>query len=130
MLTRAKTVLVGSLVLIFLVSWFSDRINPYYLDIIIGIGINIILAVSLNLINGYTGQFSLGHAGFMAVGAYTSAAITMLVGPTILPHGTGPLFDVAPMILFVAALVIGGLAAAVAGALVGAPSLRLKGDYL
>ena len=40
------------------------------------VGINIILAVSLNLINGHTGQFSLGHAGFMAVGAYTAAAIT------------------------------------------------------
>ena len=62
----------------------SESINSYYLDIAITVGVNIILAVSLNLINGYTGQFSLGHAGFMAVGAYTSAAVTMLVGPRLL----------------------------------------------
>jgi branched-chain amino acid transport system permease protein len=122
--------LVAALVAALVAQLFSNRINGYYYDVMIKVGINIILAVSLNLINGYTGQFSLGHAGFMAVGAYTSAAITMLLGPKILPHGTGPLFDAAPMALFVAALVIGGLAAAVAGALVGAPSLRLKGDYL
>ncbi len=54
-------------------SYFSDRIDPYYLDVMTGVGINIILAVSLNLVNGYTGQFSLGHAGFMSVGAYLSA---------------------------------------------------------
>ena len=56
-----------------MLSAFAGKINPYYYDIIIGIGINIILAASLNLVNGYTGQFSLGHAGFMAVGAYASA---------------------------------------------------------
>jgi ABC-type branched-subunit amino acid transport system permease subunit len=63
----------------------SGRINPYYMDVLTKIGINVILAVSLNLINGYTGQFSLGHAGFMAVGAYTAAAVTMFAGPKILP---------------------------------------------
>ena len=50
-------------------SLLQDKIDPYYLDILTGIGINVILAVSLNLVNGYTGQFSLGHAGFMSVGA-------------------------------------------------------------
>jgi len=109
---------------------FSNQINPYYLDVILKIGWNIILAVSLNLINGYTGQFSLGHAGFMSVGAYTSAWITMQVGPKVLPQGTGIWFHAGPILLFLAALIIGGLAAALAGALVGAPSLRLKGDYL
>lgn len=109
---------------------FSSQINPYDYDIIIKIGLNIILAVSLNLINGYTGQFSLGHAGFMSVGAYTSAAVTMDLGPKILPHGAGMWYDASPMILFVLAMIAGGLAAALAGALVGAPSLRLKGDYL
>ena len=63
------------------VSHYSDRIDPYYLDVMTGVGINVILAVSLNLVNGYTGQFSLGHAGFMSVGAYLSAAITLLLGP-------------------------------------------------
>jgi branched-chain amino acid transport system permease protein len=112
-----------------LISWFSGHINPYYLDIITGIGINIILAVSLNLINGYTGQFSLGHAGFMAVGAYTSAAITIFWGPRFLAAlGGSP--GLTTSVLFCLALLAGGLMAAVAGLLVGVPSLRLKGDYL
>src|SRR5258706_5110025 len=84
MLARAKTWLLVSLVACLLVSWASGYINPYYLDVITGIGINIILAVSLNLVNGYTGQFSLGHAGFMAVGAYTAAAVSMFLGPQFL----------------------------------------------
>lgn len=129
MLARAKTWLLVSLAAIFLVSWFSDYINAYYLDVIIGIGINIILAVSLNLINGYTGQFSLGHAGFMAVGAYTAAAVTMFGGPHILAAigGSNPATVAA---LFLCALIAGGLTAAVAGLAVGIPSLRLRGDYL
>src|SRR5687767_3726343 len=84
MLARAKTMLLAALGGCLVISWFSGYINPYYLDIIIGIGINVILAVSLNLINGYTGQFSLGHAGFMAVGAYTAAAVSMFWGPGLL----------------------------------------------
>ena len=67
------------------VSACSGAFNKYYLSVVIDIGINIILAVSLNLINGYTGQFSLGHAGFMAVGAYTAAAITMFGAPKFAP---------------------------------------------
>jgi len=108
----------------------SDRIDPYYLDVLTKIGINVILAVSLNLINGYTGQFSLGHAGFMAVGAYTSAAVTMFAGPKILALAPAGFLNPAISALFLGALLIGGLAAAAAGFLVGAPSLRLKGDYL
>jgi len=72
--------LIGAVLLAFGVSHYSDHIDPYYLDVITGVGINVILAVSLNLVNGYTGQFSLGHAGFMSVGAYLSAAITLLLG--------------------------------------------------
>jgi branched-chain amino acid transport system permease protein len=94
-------------------------LNPYYLQILVYIGINVMLAVSLNLINGITGQFSLGHAGFLAVGAYVSAALTMFVWP-------GPLGAAA----LVAALVAGGLAAAAAGLVLGIPTLRLRGDYL
>jgi branched-chain amino acid transport system permease protein len=129
MLKHAKTMLFASLALIFLVSFFSDQINPYFLDIITGIGINVILAVSLNLINGYTGQFSLGHAGFMAVGAYTSASVTMNWGPKILP-ALGGSNNATIAVLFLFALVAGGLVAAIAGLFVGVPSLRLKGDYL
>lgn len=75
--------------------------------------INIIMAVSLNLINGYTGQFSLGHAGFMAVGAYVGVVCTVNFH---VPFGL--------------ALIFGGLAAGVLGCLIGLPTLRLKGDYL
>jgi len=96
----------------------SAAVNPYYLQIIVYIGINVILAVSLNLINGITGQFSLGHAGFMAIGAYVSAAFTLFVWPSAPPAG-----------LWVA-LALGGLAAAAAGLVIGIPTLRLRGDYL
>ena len=129
MLRHAKTILLVGLVLSALISWFSNHVNPYYLDVIIGIGINVILAVSLNLINGYTGQFSLGHAGFMAVGAYTSAAITMFAGPSIF-SALGGSTAITTGLLFFAALVAGGLVAAATGFAVGMPSLRLKGDYL
>jgi branched-chain amino acid transport system permease protein len=110
------------------VSYYSDHIDPYYLDVLTGVGINVILAVSLNLVNGYTGQFSLGHAGFMSVGAYLSAAITMLAGPRILGDSGGT--PLQQGLLFLAALVAGGTGAALAGLAVGIPSLRLKGDYL
>jgi branched-chain amino acid transport system permease protein len=120
--------LLAALLVAFGISHFSDQIDPYHLDVVIGIGINIILAVSLNLVNGYTGQFSLGHAGFMSVGAYFSAAISLFVAPQFL--GTEGGTALRQGLLFVAALSAGGLCAALAGLLVGVPSLRLKGDYL
>jgi branched-chain amino acid transport system permease protein len=118
---HAKTFLLGAIALCFLVSLVANRINSYWLFIAYDIGINIILAVSLNLINGYTGQFSLGHAGFMAVGAYTAAVITNQFGEL------NTFFSGA---VFLGALLAGGLLAAVAGLLVGIPTLRLRGDYL
>src|SRR5688500_16902182 len=91
----------------FLFSAFvEEQIDPYVLNILMLIGINIILAVSLNLVNGHAGQFSLGHAGFMAVGAYASCGLTLYTDlHKSLP---GP-------VLFTAALVVGGLAAALFG---------------
>jgi len=83
------------------------------------IGIAIILAVSLNLVNGLTGQFSIGHAGFMAVGGYVSAVLLMR-GPTDDPY----------RLFFICSIAGGAGAAALAGWLVGKPSLRLRGDYL
>ncbi len=118
---RAKTFLLGAIALCFLISLFENKINSYWLFISYDIGINIILAVSLNLINGYTGQFSLGHAGFMAVGAYTASVITNQFGEL------NPFFSGA---VFLGALLAGGLLAALAGLLVGIPTLRLRGDYL
>ena len=119
---RSHIFLLAAIAASYGVSLLSGHINSYYLDIAISVGVNVILAVSLNLINGYTGQFSLGHAGFMAVGAYASAAVTMFIGPRLLGHAT-------PM-LFLPALLFGGCVAALAGFAVGVPSLRLRGDYL
>lgn len=95
-------------------------------------GIYVILALSMNLINGFVGLFSLGHAGFMAVGAYTSALLTMSKDMKEMNFFLEP---IAPWLLnthmpFPVALLMGGLMAALAGALIGAPVLRLKDDYL
>ncbi|NLU50461.1 MAG: branched-chain amino acid ABC transporter permease [Syntrophomonadaceae bacterium] len=88
-------------------------IDVYYQINLFMLGINIILAVSLNLINGFTGQLSLGHAGFMSVGAYTAAVMTTKLGYS-----------------FAIGIGAGCLAAALMGLLIGIPTLRLKGDYL
>ncbi|MBI5959693.1 MAG: branched-chain amino acid ABC transporter permease [Chloroflexi bacterium] len=93
--------------------------------------VNIMLATSLNLVNGYMGEFSVGHAGFMAVGAYVSAVITMwsftdssAFGDAHLPTALGSSFG------FIVALMSGGAAAALAALLVAFPSFRTRGDYL
>lgn len=106
-------------------SYLTPFLNEYILGRIIYIGIMISLAVSLNLINGFTGQFSLGHAGFMAVGAYTSAVITTYLST----HGFA-MAGMTGIFGFLIALVVGGIIAAIAGLGVGIPSLRLRGDYL
>jgi branched-chain amino acid transport system permease protein len=92
--------------------------NQYIQLVLLYMCANIIFASSLNLVNGFTGQFSIGHAGFMAVGAYTSAYLSTVVFPS-------PTFP-----MFFGFAVAGGLAAAAAGYIVGLPSLRLRGDYL
>lgn len=91
----------------------SEIIDSYIFLNMVLVGINIILAVSLNLITGFTGQFSLGHAAFMSIGAYVSAVATAKLG---LP--------------FSAAILLAALISAFAGVLIGIPTLRLKGDYL
>ena len=112
--------------------YLPARMNPYLLQILILIGINIMLAVSLNLINGFTGQFSIGHAGFMAIGGYTSAFFTYYYGRGLVQSlGTFLFFPwLGKSIVFVFALLLGGALSALAGLVVGIPSLRLKGDYL
>lgn len=94
-------------------AFLEEYVSSYLVGILIYIAINSILAISLNLISGYTGQFALGHAGFMAVGAYASAILEMKVG-----------------VPFPIAFLSGGLLAAALGFLVGFPTLRLKADYL
>jgi len=127
-----KLTLFAGLLLCFALSFVATPhfVNAYYLDVLFGIGINIILAVSLNLINGYAGQFSLGHGGFVAVGAYTAASITTFAGPSFLAAFGSAQETAGVPALFLVALVAGGLLAALAGFAVGVPSLRLKGDYL
>src|SRR3989442_13602160 len=120
------------LLLVVLQSTLRGLIGAYNYQIVILVGINITLAVSLNLINGVTGQFSIGHAGFMAIGAYVAAYITYYFGPGLLTaeRTGGPPPGLAGEATLLAALIAGGLAAAGAGTIVGLPSLRLKGDYL
>ena len=104
----------------------------YYHRILVIMGINIMLAVSLNIINGHAGQFSLGHAGFMAVGAYSAAFLTVYYfGPYVdkFPEGSTQHWLLQNGLLVLAVL-LGGLASAIAGYVVGLPSLRLRGDYL
>src|SRR5215467_11445313 len=122
---------IGTLALLgILQATVRDAIGPYYYQILILVGINIILAVSLNLINGFTGQFSIGHAGFFAVGAYTSAYVVSQVAPWV--HGNltfMPLVGQNGLLLLIG-LICGAILAGIAGLAVGIPSLRLRGDYL
>ena len=118
----AKRSLLGAILIAVVVSLLSAQFNRYYRDVAIDVAINIVLAVSLNLINGHTGQFSLGHAGFMAVGGYIAAKITLVFGAAAAAWSQ-------PLI-FLGALLTGGIVAALAGLAVGVPSLRLRGDYL
>lgn len=94
-------------------------ISPYYQLILMYVGINTIMTVSLNLVNGYMGEFSVGHAGFMAVGAYVAALLTMYVWP---PNLVAWLFPVT--------IIIAGLCTALVGLVVAIPSFRTRGDYL
>ena len=105
----------------------ATRSMPFFSYIALTVGVNVILAVSLNIINGMTGQFSIGHAGFMAVGAYLSGRTSIALQTTLI---SGLPIAVSDQILFWVSLAAGGLAAALCGFVVGLPSLRLRGDYL
>jgi len=134
---RKLFVVIVTLAILLGLNWvfeygFGDfQINPYYARIINLIGINITLAVSLNLINGLAGQFSIGHAGFMAVGGYTATYVTVYFGRQLAALAGSTLTGAAgASLVMVLSLIAGALAAALAGLVVGIPSLRLKGDYL
>lgn len=110
----------------------QNMFNIYILRILNLCAIYTIFAVTFNMIFGYTGQFSLGHAGFAAIGAYVSALLTMS------PAQKSANFFLEPIVPFLAtiqlpflpAILLGGLAAALIGSLVAWPALRLRGDYL
>jgi len=99
-------------------------LNNYIMQIFMLGGINIILTVSLNLVNGITGQFSIGHAGFMAVGAYISAIITSSLQNVM---NISPFIE---QIIFIVAMLAGGTIAAFFGWLIAQPSMKVRGDYL
>jgi branched-chain amino acid transport system permease protein len=138
------SVLVGLAAFYLVGPALSSSLGSFYAEIAVAAGINIILAVSLTVVNGFTGQFSMGHAGFMALGGYAAAAITYygsmrLFGSADFAGGSlsylgedafaGGLLGKGDL-LFVGSCLVGGLAAAAAGYIVGLPSLRLRGDYL
>lgn len=134
-----KNLIVGIVIVVFLyvlnammssAGFFGMGVNDYNARLFIFIAINIILATSLNLINGFTGQFSIGHAGFMAVGAYSSAYFTNVYGKGIEESFAFLGETGAASVVLIIAIIIGALVAAVMGLIVGIPSLRLKGDYL
>ncbi|MBV9851289.1 MAG: branched-chain amino acid ABC transporter permease [Armatimonadetes bacterium] len=107
--------------------------DRYKETIIVFCGINIILAVALNIVNGFTGQFSLGHIGFFAVGAYVSAALSTYGHARLfpsLPVDGRPIGVAQSALPLIALCLVGGLCAAAVGYVVGLPSLRLRGDYL
>lgn len=121
------------LVTIALLFVFNGTLDSYKIKILTLCGIYIVLGLSLNLINGFTGMFSLGHAGFMAVGAYVSSLMTM---PGATKDAIFYAVEINPFIAsihdmpFWLALLVGGLCAAVVAFLIGAPVLRLNDDYL
>ena len=116
-----KVPLLSAFIIILITSILGLTTNPYVELIILFLFVNSIMGMSLNLVNGYTGQFSLGHAGFVAVGAYFTAMITTKFS---FPEG----FLGFPMAIIIT--VGSGICAGIVGYFVGLPSLRLKGDYL
>lgn len=120
-------------VIIFLgFAWAQQHADAYTLRIMNLCAIYTILGVSMNLINGFSGQFSLGHAGFMAVGAYVTAILTLS------PELKATIFFIEPIMKpldtmtlpFFPALLAAGIVSAIFGLIIGVPTLRLKGDYL
>lgn len=112
-LKRLGALVIQVLLAWFIASYFKQNLPAYPIGIMTIFCINAILALSWNLVAGFTGQFSMGHAGFMAIGAYTSALLMMKAGWPFLPS-----------------LLAGGTLSGLAGFLIGFPSLRLVGDYL
>ncbi len=132
-MSRNNILTILSIIFIFLFIWYgSHHFNPYTMKIWEEVGIFLMLAASYNLINGVTGQFSLEPNGFVAIGAYVAAILTLT------PAQKGAMFIITPMIpwlqnlhmSFFPALIIAGLVTAFVGFLLGFPVFRVRGDYL
>lgn len=118
-----NTALLAALLAVCMVSISTGFLSSYYSGVLVVVGINIILAVSLNVATGYLGQLPLGHAGFMAVGAYTGGIFLKALD---LAKASGFRY----YLYLVAALLLAGIVAGIFGIIIGVPALRLKGDYL
>ncbi|MDR1930260.1 MAG: branched-chain amino acid ABC transporter permease [Treponema sp.] len=129
---RSAVILIAVAAFIALITVLAQYgvLNQYIQSVIMAIGINIIFASSLNIVNGYMGEFSCGHAGFMAVGAYSSSMLSIILftenpylGSPLLPPGSA-------IALFPFVILAGGVAASFAGLLVAIPSFKTRDDYL
>ncbi len=129
---RANSFLVSlaGVALLALATYAADTfglMDNYIRGIFIQCCYAVIMVTSLNLVMGYLGQIALGHTGFMAIGAYTSALVTKAINLGIKEGTVAPL---PPMLIFFIGLLVGAIAAAIFGLIVGIPALRLRGDYL
>lgn len=113
-------IIIGICLIVFSILSLTKNISISNLFLLEKITIAILLAVSLGLVVGFLGELSLGHAGFMCIGAYIGGKIASLLEPSL---GNG-------VLTLVIAILVGGVAAAITGAVIGLPALRLKGDYL
>ncbi|OPL09370.1 MAG: ABC transporter permease [delta proteobacterium ML8_F1] len=133
MIDKKNIIRLGLILLVLAVlTILNNTMGKYEIRILNLAGIYIILGLSLNVINGFTGLFSLGHAGFMAIGAYTSSLLTMSV---IQKESNFFVEPIVPWLAnvqigFLPALLFGGILAAVLGAMIAAPILKLTDDYL
>ncbi len=117
----ANYIVIGALTLVFgMITLTGGRLDNSMLFLLEKIAISIILAVSLSLVVGFLGELSLGHAGFMCVGAYLGGKVAALLAPSM---GNG-------IVTFLIALLVGCATAAICGVIIGIPALRLRGDYL
>lgn len=124
--------IISILLVIVLLILANNILNPFYLRTLALCAVYTIVGLSLNLVIGFTGLFSLGQAGFMAIGAYTTSLLTMSLAAKQANFFVAPLISPLNKIVwpFFPALIAGGLLAAFAAFLIGTPALRLNGDYL
>jgi branched-chain amino acid transport system permease protein len=128
---RFSSLIIGSGAIALLVALSSaDWLDSYTQMVLMLMGVNIIMSASLNLVNGYMGEFSCGHAGFMAVGAYVTSVLSVWLFGVQSVFGTGVLAPSLAVPLFPLLLLTGGAAAALVGLMVAIPSFRTRGDYL
>lgn len=123
---------ISIILLIGFLYYADNNMDAYMVRILNLCAIYTVLGLSMNLINGFTGLFSLGHAGFMAVGAYVTAILTLSVNGKVQNFFLEPIAAPLSNVVwpFFPSLLLGGILTAIAGFLIGAPALRLKGDYL